>query len=96
MSDVNKCEKFRSYDDLDTRILDLIYNRNITVMALITKKLVFMAHRITISKRIKQLNQEGFIKIISNTNPICIKPDYDKEVIIKDMINKLKIKWRLI
>lgn len=95
MNGVKKDKKFRRYDDLDTRILDLIYNQHITVMALIIKKLAFMAHRTTISKRVKILNHEGFYNIVDGCNPVCINLNREKEEMILKMIDKLKEKWRL-
>lgn len=89
MSDVNIYEKFRRYDELDIRILDCIYNKEITVMQLIIRRLMFMAHRVTISRRIKAIEKDGLIEIIQNTNPICFKISQNQER-VKNIINELK------
>lgn len=94
MSNVNDSEIIRDYDLLDILILDSIYNKGTCIQSLIVKSLTF-AHRVTISKRIKRLNDWNLIRIIADTKPICITKNVDKEDIIIKIIEAHKKKWRL-
>jgi len=84
-----------SYDDLDIKILDAIYNDNISVMRLIIKRLSYMAHRVTVSKRIQKMERWGLIKKVEKTNPLCLNKDEIHNGFIIKMIDEYKRKWRL-
>lgn len=95
MSDGNKETIYHKIDYLDIKILDCIYNKEITVLRNIRERLKGVATRKTISKRIKILSKMNLFIIVKDTNPLCIDRLIDDDK-IKVFINQEKIKRGLI
>lgn len=96
MSDDTNTEKLHNFDDLDIRILDLMYFKDITVMDIIKRRLKFMAHRVTVSKRIYILSKMNLLGIVKDSNPLCLYKNLKNEEVIQKMIKLLKSKRGLL
>ncbi len=74
-------------DELEVKILDCIYKREMYVFPYLIRKLKAKYHikqtPRTIQRRLKKLEKIGLIKLIPKTSPLCFK------LIDKKMINKL-------
>ena len=84
------CKNIYYYDRLDMMILDLIYNKGIQAVSLITSMLRHEAHRHTINSRIKQMHDDGFVSIIPHTRPIIFNINETHKQDILKLIGQLK------